>query len=98
LNLRIDQNTIFSANWIWRESPRRPLTHMVMRSSPWGLSFITVAPSASAIQNIVFSVDGYTVRLLLVTDYLIADLQNQSVLRVQLIELRASHRLALKDP
>src|SRR5437667_3099644 len=48
--------------------------------------------------NIVFRVDGHAVRLLLVTDHFIADLQNKFVFRVELIELRTSGGLALKDP
>src|SRR5438067_812060 len=48
--------------------------------------------------NIIPRVDGHAVRLFLVTDHLIADLQNKFVFRVELIELRTSERLALKHP
>src|SRR5689334_7845751 len=48
--------------------------------------------------NIVFSVNGHAVRLLLMTDHIVADLQNEFGFRVELIELRASGSLALKDP
>src|SRR5262245_60447634 len=48
--------------------------------------------------NIVVSVDGHAVRLRLVTDHLIADLQNKFVLRIKLIELQTFGGLALKNP
>ena len=48
--------------------------------------------------NVVLCIDGHAMRLFLVTDHVIADLQNKFVIRVELIELWTSGSLALKDP
>src|SRR5438067_121000 len=48
--------------------------------------------------DIVLCIDGHAVRLLLVTDHVIADLQNQFAIRVKLVELRTAGSLPLKDP
>src|SRR5207244_10518188 len=47
--------------------------------------------------DIIFCVDGHAVRLFLVTDHVIADLQDKFVIRAELRELRTSSGLALKD-
>src|SRR5437867_1573205 len=48
--------------------------------------------------DIVLCVDSHAMRLFLVTDHVIADVQDKFVIRVELIELRTSGSLALKDP
>src|SRR5262245_37507880 len=48
--------------------------------------------------DIVFCIDGHAVRFFLVTDHVISDLQDKFLIFVELVELRTSRGLALKDP
>ena len=48
--------------------------------------------------DIVLGIDGHAVRLVLVADHVVADLQDQLVIRIELEQLRLPGVCALKDP
>ena len=80
------------------QSPRRPRLAYSHEQFAFGAELHHRGAISVGDPDIVFRIDGHAVRLVLMADDVIADLQDQFVVRVELVQLRASRGFSLEDP